>query len=117
MDEVEDDKPVRLTALGLPRKPGKRGGARPGAGRPKKTDPDEPTVIEDDITMLQLLKGIALGRYKVSPMQLTAARAAIQYEQEKAGDGGKGERQQQEAKTTAGSFPQTPAPSHMRAVG
>lgn len=118
---MEDDKttpPVRLTAKGEPRKPGKRGGAREGAGRPKKTDPDAVCYIEEDLTMLQLLRGVALGRYIVAPAQLTAARAAIQYEEVKAGDGGVGKQQQRDAEAVQDSYPQTPAPrGHIRSVG
>lgn len=111
MEDPMDTPAVRLTAKGDPRKPGKRGGARPGAGRPKKTDPDQVKPIEGDLTMLELLRGIALGRYVVSAMQLTAARAAIQYEEVKAGDGGVGKQQQRDAESVQEQFPTTPPPS------
>lgn len=111
----EDTAPVRLTAAGTPRKPGKRGGARPGAGRPRKEEPDAVQYVEDDLTMLELLRQVALGRLKISAQQLTAARTAVQYESHKAGDGGKREARMTAAEEEAGSFPVTPAP--LRAVG
>lgn len=88
----------------------KRGGARPGAGRPKKTVPDVPTEIGEELTMLELLRRIALGRVKVTAAQLTAARAAVQYEQVKAGDGGKKDEAQAQAAAAHDDLPQTPAP-------
>lgn len=105
----------RLTAAGTPRKPGKRGGARPGAGRPPKRDAEAATYVEDDMTMLEFLRQVALGRLEVSAMQLTAAKTAVQYEAAKTGDGGKKEARQAAAEQTAGSFPVTPAPG-LRAV-
>lgn len=117
MPKTEETPAVRLTAKGEPRKPGKRGGAREGAGRPKKTDPEAICYIAQDLTMLELLRGVALGRYVVAPMQLTAARAAIQYEEVKAGDGGVGKQQQRDAEAVQEDFPQTPPPKgHLKAV-
>lgn len=91
MDDIETTE----EAVTVEKKPGKRGGARPGtggarpgAGRPKKVDPDKPVLIEKEWTMLELLRQVALGRVAISPQQLTAARTAVQYEHIKPGDGG-----------------------------
>ena len=99
---------------GLASAPGKRGGKRPGAGRPKKA-PTEATRIDEDLSMLDLLREIALGRVQVNATQLAAARAAVQYEAVKSGDGGKKELRQAEAERELADLPMTPAP--LRIVG
>ena len=76
---------------GGPRK--NAGGARPGAGRPKKEKP-VPTPI-DECDMLQLLQNVALGRIDATALQVRAAIAAVQYTHTKKADGGKkGERKE-----------------------
>lgn len=89
---------------------GRSGGARPGAGRPrKKTEPVQsaaerlepqphggslkrsdanPTPIEAD-NMLEMLQKVALGQVRATSLQVRAAIAAVQYTHVKAGDGGK----------------------------
>lgn len=71
---------------------GRSGGARPGAGRPRKTPAVEqqkaPTPIDAD-NMLELLQKVALGKVEATPLQVRAAIAAVQYTHVKAGDGGK----------------------------
>lgn len=109
--------PERLTEAGLPRKPGKRGGARPGAGRPKKTPEDATVRIDEDMTMLDFLREVALGRIVPSAIQVQAARTAVQYESVKTGDGGKKEARQAAAEEGAGALPTTPAPVGLRSVG
>ena len=52
------------------------GGARPGAGRPKKPKEPPVSVEADDKDMLTLLQDIALGRIDVTNNQLRAAIAA-----------------------------------------
>ena len=94
--------------------PGKRGGKRPGAGRPKKA-PTEATRIDEDLSMLDLLREIALGRVSVNATQLAAARAAVQYEAAKSGDAGKKEMRQAEAEKELADLPSTPPP--LRIVG
>lgn len=88
-------------------KPGRSGGARPGAGRkPQPKAPPAPTVrIEGDVDMLQLLQDVALGRIEATPLRVRAAIAAVQYTHTKKGDGGKKEEQAGKAKTAgAGKF-------------
>lgn len=89
---------------------GRSGGARSGAGRPKKTpaasqaveetlEPQghggalkrsaaTPVVIEAD-NMLDLLQKVALGQVDATSLQVRAAIAAVQYTHTKAGEGGK----------------------------
>lgn len=86
------------------------GGARPGAGRPKKVDPDKPVLIEQEWSMLELLRQVALGRVAISPQQLTAARTAVQYEHIKAGDGGVKAARQNAATEAHGEIQTTPPP-------
>lgn len=116
----QEEKPVRLRADGKPRAPGKRGGARPGAGRKPKPKPEDVQVfyVEDEtMSMLEFLRKVALGHLVVSQVQVAAARTAVQYEAVKTGDGGKGEARQKAAKDTADELPSTPAPAaHLRRV-
>ena len=75
---------------GGPRK--NAGGARPGAGRPKKEKPPPPPPIEiAERDMLSLLQDVALGRVEATALQVRAAIAAVQYTHTKRGDGGKKE--------------------------
>lgn len=99
------------------KKPGKRGGARPntggarpGAGRPKKVDPDKPVVIHEEWTMLELLRQVALGRVAISPQQLTAARTAVQYEGFKPGMGGVKDARAKDAAVAHDDIQTTPPP-------
>lgn len=115
---MDEDKPVRLTAAGLPRKPGKRGGARPGAGRkPKEIKVEEVHYVEDaGMSMLEFLRLTALGHIEPTALQVAAARTAVQYEDVKTGDGGKKEARQRTAEDVAGGIAPTPAPGTLRAV-
>lgn len=110
--DADDTAPVRLTARGEPRKPGKRGGARPGAGRPpsKPKEPETYRVGDEGMSMLEFLRLTALGHIEPSPLQVAAARTAVQYEQPKHGDGGKGESRQRAAEKAAGDLVPTPPP-------
>lgn len=110
---ADDTAPVRLTAKGEPRKPGKRGGARPGAGRPPAKPPkvEETHYVEDEgMSMLEFLRLTALGHIEPTALQVAAARTAVQYEQPKSGDGGKGEARQRAAEKVAGGLEPTPPP-------
>lgn len=96
---------------------GRSGGARPGAGRPRKKvveDSLEPQahggalkrsntapVPQDDQDMLTLLQRIALGQTEASALQVRAAIAAVQYTHIKAGEGGKKEAKDAAAKKAA----------------
>lgn len=55
----------------MPGAKGRSGGARSGAGRPRK-EPPKPVPLADR-DMLQLLQDIALGRVDATPMQVKAA--------------------------------------------
>ena len=52
--------------------------------------------------MLEVLQAVALGRVKVTPLQVRAAIAAVQYTHTKKGDGGKKDEQADAAKKAAG---------------
>lgn len=93
----------------------KHGGKRPGAGRPKGTTKKPQQVEDNGITMLELLRKIALGEVDASPNQLKAAIAAAGYETAKPSEIGKKEQQQQAAEETAMAFPTT-APPSLRSV-
>lgn len=86
---------------GGPRK--NAGGARPGAGRPKKeTPPPAAPIPMSDRDMLQLLQDVALGRVGATALQVRAAIAAVQYTHTKKADGGKKEEKESAAKKAAG---------------
>ncbi|MDR3381748.1 hypothetical protein [Cupriavidus basilensis] len=92
------------------------GGARPGAGRPKKEKLAPVPLEERD--MLQLLKDIALGRVEASTIQVRAAIAAVQYTHTKTGDGGKKDGQADKAKkASAGKFASAEPPKLAAANG
>jgi hypothetical protein len=93
----------------------KRGGARPGAGRPKGSGTVPTQRVEDDFTMLELLEQVALGRLEISALQLKAATVAVAYTATKLADGGKREMRQAEAERELDALPMTPPP--LRAVG
>jgi len=97
---------------------GRSGGARKGAGRPRKTpvvvessEQEGPVLIEAD-DMLDMLRKVALGQVDATALQVRAAIAAVQYEHPKAGDGGKKEAKGRAAKTAgAGKYaPSAPPP-------
>lgn len=92
-------------------KPGRSGGARPGAGRPR-TKPEESTVPvpQGDVDMLQLLQNVALGLTEATPLQVRAAIAAVQYTHTKRADGGKKEEAADKANKAAGKFTPTQPP-------
>lgn len=77
------------------------GGARPGAGRPKKSQPSPVKLAFPESDMLKLLQGIATGQIEATPIQVRAAIAAVQYTHTKRGDGGKKEADADKAKTAA----------------
>lgn len=106
---------------------GRSGGARPGAGRPRKKVVEEHLesqlhggalkrqtsgpVPQDDQDMLTLLQRIALGRTEASALQVRAAIAAVQYTHSKKGEGGKKETKDAAGKKAAqGRFAPPPPP-------
>ncbi len=89
-------------------KPGKSGGARPGAGR--KPKPKQDPVPQGNKDMLQFLQDVALGKTDATPVQVKAAIAAVQYTHTKKGEGGKKEGKAEAAKKVAGRFGPPTAP-------
>jgi phage terminase small subunit len=83
-------------------KPGRSGGARPGAGRPKK--PPEKNILIKGSDMLKLLQDVALGRIDASALQVRAAIAAVQYTHTKKGDGKKADKQDAAKVASVGKF-------------
>lgn len=101
---------------GGPRK--NAGGARPGAGRPKKEKPPPPPAIEiAERDMLSLLQDVALGRVEATALQVRAAIAAVQYTHTKRGDGGKKEEVQERAEQAASKFRRSAPPKLVAAGG
>ena len=101
---------------GGPRK--NAGGARPGAGRPKKEKPPPPPTIEiAERDMLSLLQDVALGRVDATALQVRAAIAAVQYTHTKRGDGGKKEEVQERAEQAASKFRRSAPPKLVAAGG
>jgi phage terminase small subunit len=79
------------------------GGARPGAGRPKKAPPAPLQIATDD--PLKFLLGVMQDMSQDSRTRVRAAIAAAQYMHPKAGDGGKKEGKADAAKkVSAGKF-------------
>jgi phage terminase small subunit len=89
---------------------GRSGGARVGAGRPKKSNPAPVPIQISDRDMLQLLQDIALGKIDATPMQVKAAIAAVKYTHAVPGDKTKRETKQQEAEAAAQRFGSLPPP-------
>lgn len=83
-------------------KPGRSGGARPGAGRKPKNKASNVPVVQEPTDMLTLLQNVALGVTEATPLQVRAAIAAVQYTHTKRADGGKKEEKQDAAKKAAG---------------
>lgn len=94
---------------------GRSGGARAGAGRPRKPKdetPKAPPLIQAD-DMLDLLQKVALGQVEATALQVRAAIAAVQYTHPKKAEGGKkGEKNAAAKKASAGKFAPGAAPPH-----
>lgn len=93
---------------------GRSGGARAGAGRPRKpkdeTAKAPPPLIEAD-DMLDLLQKVALGQVEATALQVRAAIAAVQYTHPKKAEGGKkGERSAAAKKASSGKYAPSAAP-------
>ena len=88
------------------------GGARHGAGRKPKpiVHVDDKPASSGGDDPLKLLMDIAFGRIEVSPLQVRAAVAAVQYTHAKVGEGGKKERKQAEAHKVVSKFQPGVAP-------
>lgn len=101
---------------GGPRK--NAGGARPGAGRPKKEKPPPPPpTVLPDTDMLTMLQNVALGKVEATALQVRAAIAAVQYTHTKKGDGGKKEEVQERAEQAASKFKRAAPPKLVAAGG
>lgn len=101
---------------GGPRK--NAGGARPGAGRPKKEKPPPPPpTVLPDTDMLTMLQNVALGKVEATALQVRAAIAAVQYTHTKKGDGGKKEEVQERAEQAASKFKRATPPKLVAAGG
>lgn len=101
---------------------GRSGGARPGAGRPRK----QPVEIAPEVAQVDhgepldprpTLELIALGHMEVSAQQMKALLALLPYTNTKKGEGGKKEQRQDEAKKVAGRFAPAAAPRLVAAGG
>jgi phage terminase small subunit len=88
---------------GGPRK--NAGGARPGAGRPKKEQPPPPPPAQtDERDPLKFLLDVMQGTVEANMMQVRAAIAAAQYVHIKKADGGKKDEQAKKAGEVAKRF-------------
>lgn len=96
---------------------GRSGGARPGAGRPKKEQPE--TVVVSERDPLQFLLDVMQGLIEPTMAQLKAAQAAAQYVHPKKGESsGKKEEAEAKAKAAAGGrFGRRQAPKLVAAGG
>lgn len=88
---------------------GKSGGARPGAGRKPKPQP-EVQKLSASLDMLSMLQQVALGQVQATPLQVRAAIAAVQYTHAKKGEAGKKDEKQSAADRVASKFGARPAP-------
>ncbi len=90
-------------------KPGKSGGARPGAGRKKKEKPETPAPAKAE-DPLKFLLGVMNDTAQDPQLRVKAAIAACQYTHQKKGEGGKKESKAEAAKKVAGRFGPPTAP-------
>lgn len=96
--------------------PGRSGGARPGAGRPKK----EPAVLPLSVTYsdpLDFLKAVMNDTGAEAKLRLDAARALMPFVHAKKGESGKKDQKNEQAKQAAGRFAQAAAPRLAAAGG
>ena len=87
-------------------KPGRSGGARKGAGRPRKPPPQPAPTDKDP---LAFLVAVMRGEIEPTPNQLKAAIAAAQYVHAKKGEGGKKEQRGEAAQRVASESRFAPA--------
>lgn len=80
---------------------GRSGGARAGAGRPKKAAPEKPPV-SGYTDPLQFLQAVWTGEIDASAAQVRAATAALPFRHKKLGEGGKADLNKDLAETAAG---------------
>lgn len=83
-------------------KPGRSGGARPGAGRPPKTQEEKTTIATPgEQTPLEFLLSVMNDNSIEDRLRLDAAKTAAQYVHPKKGEGGKTEEKETAAKQAA----------------
>ena len=95
---------------------GRSGGARPGAGRPKK----EPTLIDlgavyDDPE--KFLRAVMNDAMTDAKLRIDAAKALMPYVHPRKGEGGKKDAQGEAAKKVASRFSSAPPPKLVAAGG
>lgn len=112
---------------------GRSGGARAGAGRPRKKAVEvelesqahggalkrnrAQAVPVEATDMLDLLKKVALGQTGATALQVRAAIAAVQYTHVKAGEGGKKDARKDAAKKAGAGRFASAAPPKLVASG
>ena len=97
-------------------KPGRSGGARAGAGRPKK----EPVILTLSVTYddpLAFLKAIMNDNGTEAKLRVDAAKALMPFVHPKKGEAGKKDQKNEQAKLVAGRFAQAAAPRLAAAGG
>lgn len=97
-------------------KPGRSGGARPGAGRP----PKEPTILEVAATYkdpLKFLEAVMNDSQTDAKMRVDAAKAMLPYVHQKLGEGGKKDAAADAAKKAASGKFAPSAPPKLVAAG
>lgn len=98
-------------------KPGRSGGARPGAGRPKKPPnlSDSPALLTKDPKAFL----VAVMNDPATDMKVRAdaAKALMPYVHGKVADQGKKAAKDEAAKKASGRFAPPAPPSHLRVVG
>jgi hypothetical protein len=84
----------------MPGKPGRSGGARPGAGRPKKD-----LAVSSYTDPLDFLRAVWTGELEATVAQVRAATSALPFIHQKLGEGGKKDQKQAAAeKVATGKF-------------
>ncbi len=96
--------------------PGRSGGARPGAGRPKKTPAVLPLAVQYS-DPLDFLKAVMNDTGAEAKLRVDAARALMPFVHQKKGEGGKKEQAGEKAKAVASRFGQAAAPRLAAAGG
>ncbi|WP_290425426.1 hypothetical protein [Massilia sp. YIM B02769] len=95
--------------------PGRSGGARPGAGRPKK----EPAVLPLSVPYsdpLDFLRAVMNDSGTEAKLRVDAARALMPFVHQKKGEGGKKQQKDEDAQKVASKFGQA-APPRLAAAG
>lgn len=98
-------------------KPGRSGGARPGAGRPPKTQEEKTTIVAPgNQTPLEFLLCVMNNNDIEDRLRLDAAKTAAQYVHAKIGEGGKKDAAGEAAKKAASGKFGASAPPRLAAA-